>query len=294
MDEIETTVDAPAPRPSSPWKVAATCGALMLLVVAGGVLAVRDKLLVEIEAQDAAQSQEREKLAAKLGAMQGSIEAIANQARPNNESLSGLDTKISEMNAKLDTLNARVETLETQPQSVAIPAPVAFAPRPPEPVATTATVMPDSFAALKLAMLSGKPFAAELAIWAKQHPEAAKQTVMLGGVAESGIASEADLNRKLRAALDDAAADRKVDDTSMAGKINTHLAGLVSIKKSGQVDTYSQLRRNVLREDVATLTRGVEALSDEARKPLEPWLSEAKARREALDALAAIEPGSAH
>jgi hypothetical protein len=36
----------------------------------------------------------------------------------------------------------------------------------------------------------------------------------------------------------------------------------------------------------------VEALDDAARKPLEPWLTEAHARRDALEALAKLDAGN--
>jgi hypothetical protein len=295
MDELQT----PSPtKQGSHWIIAATCGALVLLVTVGGVIAMRDRLLAEARDEAASQTAAREKLAARIDSLQSNLDALAAAPKPDAETLAALDTKITEMAAKIDALSVRVDELAKAPEPVA---PVAVVP-PPAPAAVVAPAASPTadvagapnITTLKLAVLSGKPFAAELAAWAKQHPEAAKQTFTLATIAESGLMSEADLNRKLRAALDDVTASKRVDDASMAGKLNAHLSGLITIKKSGDVDAYDALRNNVLRDDIASLTLAVEALDDEARKPLEPWLSEARARRDALDALAKLDAGSGH
>jgi len=292
MTEIETL---PPTKNPSPWGVALTCCALVLVLVAGGIFTLRDRMLVDAQIEAATQTAAREKLAAQVSALQSTVDAISSQPKADAEVLTALDAKITDVTAKLDAVSVRVDELAKTPEPATQAA--AVAPIAPAPVATPTPAPLDAIGAtnvttLKLAVLSGKPFAAELAAWAKQHPEAAKQTFTLASVAESGLASESDLNRTLRAALDDVTTSKKIDETSLAGKLNTHLAGLVSIKKTGQVNVYDALAKNVLRDNVATLTRAVEALDDVARKPLEPWLSEAHARRDALEALAKLDAGS--
>ncbi len=299
MDDSETP---PIAKPPSVWGVALTTSALVLLLVAGGAFTLVDRLQVEAQTEAATQTTAREKLAAQLSSLQSSVDALGSQPKADNETLAAIDTKIADISTKLDALAIRVEELEKKPEpapqaAIAAPAPVAASPATPAPaVAPTAAAADEigttNITTLKLAVLSGKPFAAELAAWAKKHPEAAKQTFTLASIAETGLMSESDLNRKLRAALDDVGASKKVDDTSLAGKLNTHLAGLVSIKKAGEVGVYDGLRKNVLRDDIASLTRQVEELDDAARKPLETWLSEAHTRRDALDALAKLDAGS--
>ncbi len=293
MTELET---ASPTKPTSPWGVAVTCSALVLILTAGGVFALRDRMLADVRDESATQTAAREKLATQLSTLQSSVDAIGSQPKADSEALTALDNKITDLTTKLDTLSARVDemakTPEPAPQAAPIAAPIAPQPVPITPVVDAAGTT--NITTLKLAVLSGKPFAAELATWAKLHPEAAKQTFALASVAESGLMSESDLNRKLRAALDDVTSSKKIDDTSLAGKLNTHLAGLISIKKAGEVNVYDALRKNVLRDDITTLTLAVEALDDAARKPLEPWLAEAHARRDALDALAKLDVGSGH
>jgi hypothetical protein len=293
MNEIET----PKPiTPPSPWLVALTCSVLVLVLAAGGMLAMRDRLLADASDVAATQTTAREKLAERLDGLQRSVDSISTQPQTDGEALAAITTKIADLSTKLDALNARVDEMAKKPEPIAqAPALPAAAPAiaAPNPTPIEAANTP-SLTSLKLAILSGKPFAAELATWAKQHPEAAKQTFALASIAESGLMSEADLNRKLRATLDDAAASKKIDDTSLAGKINTHLAGLISIKKAGQVNVYDTLRKNVLRDDITTLILAVEALDTAARKPLEPWLTEARTRRDALDALAKLDAGSGY
>lgn len=299
MDDTETS--APTKQPSS-WGVAITCSLLVLVLVGGGVFAMRDRLLADIGDALATQTSEREKLSSRLSDVQRALDTITSQPKADGESLAALDSKITELSSKLDGLSARVEELAKTPAPVAQaampappppPAPAVAAPEAPAPTTANSATAPNA-TTLKLAILSGKPFASELATWAKQHPEASKQTFALASVAETGLLSESDLNRKLRAALDDITSSKKIDDTSLAGKLNTHLAGLVSIKKVGQIDTYDALRKAALRDDMTTLLREVEALDDAARKPLEPWLAEAHARRDALEALAKLDAGSGH
>lgn len=299
MDEIETPATAKQP---SPWGIAITCSVLVLVLAAGGMLAMRDRLLADVGGELATQTTAREKLASQISTLQSSVDGLANQPKADGESLAAVDTKITELSTRIDALSARVDELvkapAPTPQTLATPV-VAEPVTPPPAAVAPAALAPDVMGAtnattLKLAVLSGKPFASELATWSKQHPEAAKQTYALASVAETGLMSESDLNRKLRAALDDVTSSKKVDDTSLAGKLNTHLAGLISIKKAGQVNVYDSLRKNVLRDDITTLTLAVEALDDASRKPLEPWLAEAHARRDALEALAKLDAGSGH
>lgn len=307
MEEIEPTLPT---KPTSRWVVAATCTALLVLLMAGGGFALHDRLQASLRAEIANQTTAREKLTARLDNVQNSLDALASQPKADS---STVDAKLTELTSTLGALTTRLEALEKK--AAEAPAPIAATSNAAAPSPVVATVAPtpslvaatpppaaiapadepattNELSTLKLAVLSGKPFAGELAAWAKHHPDSAKQTFALAAIAESGLASESDLNRKLRAALDDATASKKIDDVSLAGKINTHLAGLVSIKKTGQMGVYDALRRDVLREDIATLTRNVEALDESARKPLEPWLIEARTRRDAIAALATLDAGS--
>ena len=259
---------------ASRWWPAIICSLVVALAVVAYAYQMHGELLAEIKATSNKQSDERSKLSARVDALQSSLATVSGQPKVDTEALSG---QFTEMNSKLSTLGDRIATLEKKPE----PAPAAPAPAPP-----AAPAAANDSAALKLVATSGKPFTVELAAWQKAHPKVdAQTTAPLAVTAQSGIPSEAEMNGRLRTALDEAAHNKKIDDVSLIGKINTHLSGLVSITKTADAGPYEKLRAEVMREDIATLTSDVERLKDADRKPLEDWLTIAHARRDALAAL---------
>jgi uncharacterized coiled-coil protein SlyX len=311
MDTDET----PNAKPISPWTIALVCSALVLLVAAGGAFSLRDKLLSKVSEDIKAEQSTREKLAARIDTLQSTLDALSNQPKTDSETLGALNTQLAETSSKLDILTSRVDGLEKQLDGfkpTVVPAPPAFAPTPPPmpPAATPAPTpaLPEAapvsavppiaghaeLTTLKLAALSGKPFASELVAWTKLNPEHEKKVSVLTEFAANGIISEVDLTRKLREALDTQSQTITVDDTSVAGKINTHLKGLVRIKKANSADPLTELRKAVLRDDAETLTRGVERLNDADRAPLEAWLKQARARRAALDEVSKLSTETSH
>ena len=236
------------PPSGTRWLPAIVCSVVVCAIAAGGSYMLRTELLTAITSDHARQADERNKLAARLDALQSSVETISGQPKPDTDAIT---TQFADVNTKLSTLSDRVTALEKKPE----PAPA------PTPVVTTAPVADSS--ALKLAATSGKPFASELAAWQKLHPKADAQiTAPLAATAQSGIPSDAELNQRLRDALDDAVHSTKV-------------------------------RAEVMREDSDTLIPEVEKLSDQDRKPLENWLTVARARRDALAALSKLDAAEA-
>ena len=267
------------PPSGSRWLPAIVCSVVVCAIAAGGSYMLRTELLTAITSDSARQENERNKLATRIDALQSSVETISGEPKTDTDAIS---SQFADMNTKLSALSDRVTVIEKKTEPAPAPAPVPAA----APVADST--------ALKLAVTSGKPFATELATWQKLHPNADAQiTVPLAATAQSGIPSDAELNTRLRDALDDAVHSTKVDDVSFIGKMNTHLAGLVSIKKSADAGPYAKLRVNVMREDSNTLIPEVEKLSDQDRKPLENWLTVARARRDALIALSKLDAAEA-
>lgn len=284
MDENSTLET----KRSSSWMVAATCSVLVLLVTAGGVFALHDQLQVKAQADAKIQKAERDKLSDRINALQSSLETLGSQPTADNNLLTGITTQLTEANAKLDAFSSRLEAVEKKmeeapaPVAVVAPAaPVAAAPAPASPETQGA------FATLKLAVMSGKPFATELAEWLKRYPTAEKDTVALSALAETGMMTEGALTRELLSTLEGTNKSTTIEDTSTVGKINTHLKGLVSIKKNN-TDPYANLRKDVMRADSITLAREIERLSETDRAPLNSWLQQAKAREAAINALAKL------
>lgn len=280
MDEQSELPFEPKPTGKTPWGPILAASLLVVATVAGGFFTLHDRMLAQTAEQANEQNAAREKLAARIDSLQDSLTTISNKPAAEPEQLNTLDARLADVTSKLDALNARLDAVEKKlDEKKADPAPMA-----PAPLAAANS----DLAALKLAALSGKPFSFALAAFAKAHPEAQKQIAALTPVAESGIPSEAELNRQLRDVLDGLNSAPTVDSESTIGKINSHLSGLVSIRKVTENGPYAALKRDVLREDIISLTRKVEALDDQTRMPLENWLKLAVARRNALAALDAM------
>ena len=282
----------------SRWILAATCSALVLLVTAGGIFAMRDRLLADAREETAKQTFEREKLATRITALQTSVDALTAAPQADAATLAALSTTLEETGKTLEALNNRVAALEKKaeekPAEIAAPAAATAVPAVPAVTTTPEPVIVGGaeLTALRLAVVSGKPFASELTAWAKLHPDKENEIAPLTDIAEKGVISEAELARQLLDTIDRKPEAAPVDDISSIGKLNTHLKGLVSIKKSTRHDAYAQLRKDALREDAATLTRNVERLNDAQRAPLESWLALATKRRAALDALEKLAPAT--
>ena len=278
MDEIET----PMPKQSSAWIPALLCSVVAGLAAAGYTYNANNTLLATVKANAVTDTTERNKISARLDAAQGSLEALSSQPKPDTDAL---NSQLKDANSKIEALNDRLVALEKKP---------AAAPASPTPPAVTESAPSADSAALRLAAMSGKPFSAELAAWQKHHANAdPKILAPLMAQSQTGIPSEAVMNSRLREALDEAAHTKKTDDVSLIGKINTHLAGLVSIKKTADSGPYAKLRSDVMRDDIDTLTASVEKLSEDERKPLEPWLAAAHSRHDALVALANLDQAEA-
>lgn len=289
MNDAET----PQAKQSSQWIVAATCAALVLLVTAGGMFAMRDRLLAEARMEAEAQTAAREKLSARIDALKTSLDTLANAPKADEALQTALEEKITTLNTNFESLASRQDALEKKLEEmkpVAVPAPAANAPTPPTNTPTLpATTTPDTaLSELKLVALNGKPFAVELEAWMKAHPEKAAHAISLQSIAEKGIPSEADLAKRLRDTLDSLSSTTpKTEDTSLIGKINTHMNGLVSIKKAA-ADPYAELRKTSLSAPLDNLVQQVENLKSEHRLPLERWLSDARSRAQAIATLDAL------
>lgn len=270
MDEIKA-------EETSRWIGAAACSALVLLVSIGSLFAMRDQLVEQSRADARAQDQARVKIITRMDAMQSVVEALAAQQQPDITALDSL------RNA-LDALTMRVEVLEkTAAEKKPEPSPQSSSSPPPY------TAPQSDIDALRLAALSGQPFTEELAAWEKNNPDMVKNVTALRDVAATGITSEAELSRRLLDTLEKKPQAAPVDDSNMIGKINTHLKGLVSIKKTA-ADHYAELRIEAQRGNTASLMQRIEQLRESERAPLADWLERAKARRTALDTLTQLSP----
>jgi hypothetical protein len=287
MSESHMSPDANSSR----WIVAATCSVLVILVTIGSVFAMRDRLLAQTRETTREQTAAREKLEARVDRLQSDLEALSTQAKPDAAALESIQSTLAEGDSKLAVLTARVDALEKKAQEKPpepAPAPVVV------PAAAEKSLPSAQVSILKLAALSGDPFPRELQDWLKLHPTTEKQVAPLTQVAANGIVSEDALSRKLIAILDEKPTPAPVDDMSMTGKINTHLKGLVSIKKTTAPDSYETLRTLAQQNDINGAERAIETLSESERAPFAAWLTLAQQRRAALDALSSLTSDTAN
>ena len=266
---------------------AIACALAVLLVMLVALFMLRDRLRAEMHETTRAQSSAQEKLSAQLDTLKASVDALAVSTPPAGESQTALEAKLVAMEVTMDALAARLEAMEKKPLEVKPESlPVVITPAPAQQAATVSQGTPTNlFTRLALVALSGKPYAAELDAWEKTAALDAKTLATLRAFAQSGIPSDAEIIRQLRTMLDTPTREASgVDDVSMVGKINTHLAGLVSIKKSGtdKNDAYMAVRAALEQADIARLIASVEQLDEPARAPLNAWLSTAKTRADAL------------
>lgn len=253
---------------------------------------MRDRMRAEMREATRTLISEQEKLTAKIDGLKASLDSLSNKAAPDAESIAELKRAVAETSTMIEVLGARVDEAEKKANEKK-PEPLAAAPAVPAP--TPAAEVPSNPAtgllnALKLAVLRGDAYATELAVWEKAHPASAASLDALRVFAADGIPTEASLIRDLRAALPTTATPTTAEDVSLVGKINTHMAGLVSIKKkAADNDAYAPLRRELDRANLETLIRTVEQLDSTARAPLGAWLKTATARAEALSVLNALD-----
>jgi hypothetical protein len=288
-----------------PWVIATAFMAILLIATLGTLLALRDQLAEKIRSETSALQEAQADLAKQVAAFEQRLSPIENASSVSPEEKASQQQQHDELSATIALLSSRMDTFEQRALNHAAtpeaPTPVVVTPTasdaitpdaaaPAAPVAPTANVTATPHEALVLTVMSGQPFSTELAAWLREHPEHAPHVTALSLIAPTGMDSEANLMRDLRTALDELATP--AGDTTLqegtAGKINTHLSGLVSIRKSAPKDPYETLRRAALREDSAAVLAKVDALQSRDKKPLEAWLHKARMRQDALAALAAL------
>lgn len=273
-----------------------TLTVLLLLLV--GLFVVRTRLNAQLQSNATAQDAALEKLATRITGIETRVEELSRNASPDaaatNETLVDAQKSLEAVTARLDALEKTIG--DTRPAlTVAVAPPAAPAQAAPIPTATASTspAVLTPWNALKLAALGGQPYASALDAWASTR-KPTQETDVLRSFAQSGIPTEGALLQQLDTALDHASKrSPTVDDVSLVGKINTHLAGLVSIKKSDTADVYAALRRARTRGDIGMVMREVDQLDASARAPLADWFAAAQSRQQLLALLNAPEPESA-
>lgn len=266
--------------PDSPSRSLPLTGILLVavLILLVGLWVVQSRLRGEIREAAQQQAGRHEKLAARMDSLATRLAALEQAPRPDHDAAAAL----APLTSNLQTLAGRLEELEkaaAAKKAEALPVVITPAVTPPARQSAEAALR-----ALIFAAMTGKPYARELGAWSALSHTESTESPRLHAFAESGIPGEIDLIRQLRDALDHPGARPAVDDVSLVGKINTHLAGLVSIKQTTPADPYTALRAQLDHATLETLLGEVERLDEPARAPLAAWVGTVKTRAEVLAA----------
>lgn len=289
----EPTLDTPPlPKQSPQWIIAATCSALVLVATAGGIFAMRDRLLAD--ARDSAQSQKEamDAVDRRMDRLQASISKLENEPKLDAAAVDGLKSDLAEMKTGIEALQKHEEAIETRIKALEDSA--ATAQKEAEKKAAQNVATGDA-TELKMIALSGNPYLEQWAAWAAKHPHETAKYPHLKTFAATGIPLASDMRANLRSALKDVKLPAKIDDTSFIGKLNTHLHGLISIRKTGDSDEANALRAIAGQEDLEKTVAEIEASGAlEDSKALSDWHNDYLARKQALEELDGLGAEHAH
>ena len=147
--------------------------------------------------------------------------------------------------------------------------------------------------ALRAAVESGAPFAAELAVAKALAPDPARLSP-LDPFAAGGVPSSAALERELASLVESArrAASSAAASTGILDWLQANLSRLVRVRTvDGPVqsgDAIGRVQAVAARGDIGAAVAEAEKLPDVTRAPLEPWIRRAKGRIAAIEAARAF------
>jgi len=237
------------------------------------------------------------------GAVDARVKTATDQAASVKQDLAGLGSRLQALEnrpaptggpspealqSSLEPLNARLAELETRIAAVA---------KSQEELrsSTGSAALTMAVQNLRRAVADGKPFASELKTLATLAPEPL-EVAPLEARRESGLASLDKLQREFdasaKAAID---AARPEGDGSFAGDLLAKARGLVRVRPTGDIAgdapaaILARAEHRLDAGDLPAAIRETGQLAGPAAQAMTPWLTEAKAKAAADEALARIE-----
>lgn len=300
---------APARQSSDSWGVPMALGALVLLVGIGIAVVAREIWLPLVDENDAAASAEVEALqkrvaslesrpnaSEQLGALSQRITAIGEKADQALSLGSGavsesaiaalqaeIDRQLAERGESLDQIVARLDRVESH-QVV-------------RPVSTSDLALTLSLGSLREQIFTGQPFAETLEaalLAARPRPDVEAALQPLGESADTGVLRLVRLQESFRAASRDivAAAAGEGEENALLAGIKRRLSQVVTVRPSTEnaAEGSPELAVGLAEDALAAGNLGdaLDALSglpESAAAAAEPWLTEARRRHEAEQAV---------
>jgi hypothetical protein len=212
----------------------------------------------------------------------GRIETLEGRPVPAGEpSAEGLQQSLQPLEAKLADLNNRVGALAKAQEELR--------------AATGMAALTMAVQNLRRAVADGKPFAAELKTLAALAPEPLEVSA-LEARRESGLANLGKLQRDFDAAAKTALdAAQPAGDGSFTGDLLAKARSLVRVRPTGEIPgdgpdaVLARAGHRLDNGDLPGAIRETDQLTGPAAAAMAPWLTEAKARAAADDALAKLE-----
>jgi hypothetical protein len=300
---------APARQGSDSWGVPMALGALVLLVGIGIAVVAREIWLPLVDEDDAVASAEVEALqrrvaslesrpnaSEQIGALSQRITAIGEKADQALSLGSGavsesaiaalqaeIDRQLAERGESLDQIIARLDRVESH-QVV-------------RPVSTSDLALTLSLGSLREQIFTGQPFAETLEaalLAARPRPDVEAALQPLGESADTGVLRLVRLQESFRAASRDivAAAAGEGEENALLAGIKRRLSQVVTVRPSTEnaAEGSPELAVGLAEDALAAGNLGdaLDALSglpESAAAAAEPWLTEARRRYEAEQAV---------
>ena len=281
MEPIESVETKPTPAPQASNTGVILTVFLALAVVGAGGFALRHELLTKMTVELTQQQDVLTKLTQKVSALESQTASLAALPRPDTNAIETMHSDLTAAQATIAQMTERMTQLEKKP--VEAPKPLATEPE----VKVTRTTDNPLVAYIK----SGSPYQSELAAWDKGHAALHDKIPALRAAAPTGIATDEQLRGQFRTLLDQLSAPMTpAADNGIVSRINTHLAGLVTIKKTSPVQPeLATLRTMGDMTTIQALAQHVEQLPATLKPTFTVWLATVRARDAALAELSVLD-----
>lgn len=261
-----------------------TLGAIALatLVIVGGLVVMRQEILAAI-AQNAAQQQaDLKKLSDKLALFDSRLTAVESAPKSEESATNDkLELELASTKDSLALLQAKLDDIAAKPAVT------------PQASAPTAPAVEKHTPSLSELVRSGAPYETALNDWLKERPKAPALTALKQHAA-TGLPTEPALREQFRDIVSHLATLQPVQESDALQKLNTRLAGLITIKKaSEQPKEYASLAAVDSTTSLEAMVLKVDALPENARAPFTVWREAVRTRQAALAELTDLSSGDA-
>ena len=276
------------------WPTSLIAILLVGVVFCGALLAVRDEAQTAARAQAIATRDALEPLSKKLSALEGRLAMLESAPKPDLTALDGLRADVSALQATASQLQERATALEKKPVLSSSASPASAAANDPvksSPQTVTSTMQPGLTSALKMAVLSGLPYQMALEAWEKAQPGNPVTIPVLRRYAAAGLVTDASLRSQFQEIAEQLtkSAPETAEASPFLSRINTHLAGLISIHKTA--DHVAELTKLAQGNESLTpeqLAAKINALPSDLQTPFASWKAAFASRNAALAELASL------